>query len=279
MINLSLNNEGNISTPQIIETDISDFILSLSPETLYLRGMKETAVTNGLVMWHPLNRDNLYDHTSNNNNGTNHGTTFVTGMNGGARRFIRINDLTGDYISLPTINLGISGNASATISAWFKTSSIEKQSIVAFGCGISKKTFSIFINFTGLGQVLCAYHSGIVFSSATGLFGLNTWTHVAITKSPGAINSTTNLYINGIHVSGSSITTDNPNFNFSYGEIGSWNNGIEHFFDGSIFDVRLYDRVLSLSEINIIKEISSGSTKMKLIPDSGVTVSGSFKEV
>ena len=276
---MSLNNEGVVSAPNIIETDISDFILSISPENLYVRGMKETIVTNGLVTWHPLNLDNLYDHTSNNNNGTNHGTTFVAGMNGGARHFIRTGDYSGDYISLPTQNFGISGNASVTISAWFKTSSDVAQSVVAFGYGTSKSTFSIFINLTGLGQIICGYQSGIIFSSSTGLFDLDAWTHVAITKTPGAINTNTNIYLNGAHISGSSITTDNPNFNFSYGEIGSWDNGSMYFFDGSIFDIRLYDRVLSLSEINIIKEISSGSTKMKLIPDSGVTVSGSFKEV
>jgi hypothetical protein len=89
---------------------------------------------------------------------------------------------------------------------------------------------------------------GRTFSSAT---PLNTWTHLAVTIG----NSTYNAYQNGVLDSGNtniSITsglplTLNGSFIFAKGDSAYGNR-----FGGSLFDVRIYNRALSASEISQI---------------------------
>jgi hypothetical protein len=89
---------------------------------------------------------------------------------------------------------------------------------------------------------------GRTFSSAT---PLNTWTHLAITIG----NSKYNAYQNGVLDSGNtniSITSGLPftlNGSFIFGK---GDNAYGDQFGGSIFDVRIYNRVLSAEEISRI---------------------------
>ena len=107
--------------------------------------------------------------------------------------------------------------------------------------------------FTGTSQPYfysSVYNGGFyrAFSSAT---PLNTWTHLAVTIG----NSKYNAYQNGVLDSGNtniSITSGLPftlNGSFIFGK---GDNAYGDQFGGSIFDVRIYNRVLSAEEIAII---------------------------
>ena len=107
--------------------------------------------------------------------------------------------------------------------------------------------------FTGTSQPYfysSVYNGGFYrgFSSAT---PLNTWTHLAVTIG----NSRYNGYKNGVLDSGNtniSITSGLPfTLNGSF-VFGKGDNAYGDQFGGSIFDVRIYNRVLSASEVSQI---------------------------
>ena len=81
------------------------------------------------------------------------------------------------------------------------------------------------------------------------------WHHVAVTKTPGALNTTTKIYIDGVLNTNCSGTADIPNFVQKPLIIGRLNAATNRWFNGKLNDVRIYDHALSAKEV---EEISKG---------------------
>lgn len=158
-------------------------------------------------------------------------------------------DGTNDYSTSTVNGLNISGDASVSLSAWFKTDSISSaQSIAVFGDTVALHNFSLMINNNGNGSVSAEFNGGIGYRSSSGLINPNQWYHLEAVKIPGAINATTKLYLNGKEIIANSVSSSIPAINISLNYFGQWSNG-GYYFTGSIDDVRIYNYARTPAQI------------------------------
>jgi hypothetical protein len=250
--------------------------LAVTSNTIYIQEMKETGPTDGLVGWWPLDSD-TNDYSGNRNDGTNYGSVRVEGINGGARYFDGVNDLVtmGDVLDQPENDF--------TISAWVKSTSTATGNnngiLYKRGTGYSYSEGFRFNMPNGTFNIHIANGTEwAYYTTPVGGYNDGNWHHVAavVTRSTGLkiiVDGT--VYSNTATITGS-IESSSP---ITIGALYLGGGGTYHPFLGSICDVRIYNRALSEAEISMIREISSGSTKMKLTQGSGVMTSGQFKEV
>jgi len=182
------------------------------------------------------------DSTSNNNDGTNHGSTYnESGQIDGARDF----DGTDDYVDCGN-DESLDITDAITIEAWVNPKSYpgNMNFIIGKGAqwGYTSKTI----------MDICRYYGqGIRFQLGNGTdtnciyvnqFPLSEWTHFAATSD----GSTMRFYVNGIEKSSDSFDgVDITGGRIILGEypqeVGYSNNN----FNGTIDEVRIYNRALS----------------------------------
>lgn len=185
----------------------------------------------------------LTDTSGYDNHGTlTNGPAWVAGRRGGALSF----DGTDDHV-LSANNIGLSGNLTATMSAWiYVTGTKSLQSIVAFGGNGAGTVMSLFLNINGAdtGRLSSEFNGGNSVATADGAIQKNQWYHVAVTKVASTIPK---IYITGVEqtVSGSFSI---PNITDSQVYIGKYTDS-EHRFQGLIDDVRIHNRALSAAEV------------------------------
>lgn len=156
-----------------------------------------------------------------------------------------------DYIENSSPNIGISGNLSATLSCWFndaRSTTSTTQALFAYGNGpTAGDTIAIILQDLGFSA---AYNGGNNTYSNTGIYSLNTWNNVAITKTPGAANTTTRLYLNGVEQTIASSSSITPNVTSRVIRIGRWTNeGQSLLFQGNVSSCQIYDRALTSAQI------------------------------
>jgi hypothetical protein len=98
---------------------------------------------------------------------------------------------------------------------------------LAFGLFVSATaTFQVYMEF-------CAGGSNLVLTSAANVLRLNSWSHIAVTRSGTAVN----VWVNGVSVSSG---TGGQNLSDGYGMIGATNDSTStNYFRGYISNVRL----------------------------------------
>lgn len=202
------------------------------------------------------------DATVNNNDGVLIGnTTYTPGVFGSAFSF----DGSGDYVQVPDNNLW-TFTGDFTIGLWANFASNPGGSVGQAG--------SIFIShdegggtqnkwWFGLGGGKLNFHinapgSGLAFLALTDFSPiLNQWYHLSVTKSGNAYTT----YIDGTAGTVQSNSLPIPNAN-AFLTIGR---GEGFFHHGGIDDITIYDRALSLSEINTLATIPEPSTALLLL--------------
>ena len=163
-------------------------------------------------------------------------------------------------IDLP--NLGLSGADTRSISAWIKVNSLSAaQTIFQFGASAAKQRFGFAIDTSG--KLYVEYYGRDAITSSAHIT-VNTWFHVAVTYNGGAIETGTNtqIYVDGSAVTmtttGSSTGTANTT-NSAYG-IGYRRPSTTQYFNGTIDQVRIFDKALSSSEITTLNGETHAST-------------------
>jgi hypothetical protein len=153
------------------------------------------------------------------------------------------------FVSNTLPNLGISGNAAITLSCWFYTSASSFATLLSYGGGAAAgDTFSLIVDANGVISV--HFNGGNGTLSSSNVFLPNTWNNFTATKTPGAANTTTKLYLNGIELTISSSTTITPNFIPNVLNVGRWVDATYGFFyPGRISQVSIYNRALSAAEV------------------------------
>ncbi len=172
---------------------------------------------------------NIKDSSGNGNDGSGTGTniTWTTGKYGGALSFNGTDDWV-DCGSGASLNI----SSDITLEAWiYKKTSTGAQQIVG-------KNYFYRILFSG--NTLRFYTSASNYISYPTAISLNTWHHVAATATYDGVNTTMNLYVDGIagnpgswegHIMSSPSTTV---------KIGiAW--APYYYFNGLIDDVRIYN--------------------------------------
>ena len=196
-----------------------------------------------------------YDYTENNSDGTYQAdASFVTdGILGGAVAF----DGTGDFIDItnPTI-FAVPDGSAYTITGWFKgtTGAIDDLRILGFGNSGDSSPFVIleYNDNNNDGQLGFSHraddNSRATLGTAIGLIDDEMWNHFAAIRH--ASNSF-ELVVNGISrdTDATSVGTTTINsFRIGDTNIG----GGSRFFNGSVDEVMVFDRNLSVAEVNTI---------------------------
>lgn len=200
------------------------------------------------------------DSSVNSNNGVLvNGPTWVSGKIGGALLFDGVND----YVDLGNPQ-ALVPSSEITISAWVNLSNnVDTRMIISKDDDINPSTYLR----TQGSAARCQ-----VGGTRVGDFGnipANTWVHLACTYNGSSVV----LYINGIQV-GSVPKTGSIANNPSNWNIGSRLNGSVFLMAGSIDDVRIYNRALSVSEIqNIFLSSTSTTTVTPTVDTIRPTVS------
>jgi hypothetical protein len=212
---------------------------------------QDADLIEGLIAWWKLNGD------ANSSVGSAHGTVYgavpAEGQGGQPNTAYTFNGST-NYIDAQIQNSG--GDLVHSISIWVRPHSlntgVSRVDPLTIGNAANTSTTSLDIapNLTGW----YFYNNDTNYMAA---LPINTWTHIALTYQGGG-GTTTNkrMYINGVQVALSSNGVEYgqalrlpANSNIGIGYDRGRNNA---FFDGEIDDIRIYNRVISSTEVSTL---------------------------
>ena len=223
------------------------FVLTLSSV------FAQSSLTNDLVAHYSFN-GNADDQSGNNFHGYAIGATLTTDRFGNSNYAYQF-DGVDDYIICNSI-LDISTQSSITISAWFYPQQINNNNILS-GIGFGKKTTGALVMRVRMqsDNRFQSHHASALEKSAIGmkadsLFSYNNWYHLVAIYSDNDVQ----LYVNNVLQSsptgpGNTLSTIPSNSIFRIGQAFHDNN-METFYFGKIDDIRIYNRTLSLVEID-----------------------------
>ena len=240
-------------------------LLFIGIASLYAQTVPSYVPTNGLVGWWPFN-GNANDDSGNSINGV------VTGALLGTDRFNNPNKAynfsqNGNKIILPEIStlLG-SPNTSATYSMWFKGTPFNSNS-VATGQILSaydNSNHNFFIRFEVTSNI-APFNSGLRTKvyyrcpaennepTDSNTYDPNIWHHIIVVVDGATGNYI--YYFDGVLNSSMSFVINpsnnyfNSNREWQIGGIFPAPNSVPHQFIGSIDDIAIWTRALSISEI------------------------------
>ena len=206
-------------------------------------------VMDGLVGYWTLNEkgNTAYDLSGNNNDGTIHGATLTNGVSGGALSF----DGNGDYVDCGS-DSSLNITDEITIEAWVKLNGWPPANDYA---NIVGKTGGSGGNndFSYMIYVVESSHSirphvresdgNIIWFDSTSI-NLNTWYHIVQV----ADGNNLRLYINGVEDSNSLKPYDGTIKSID-GNVYIAHDTREEYFNGTIDEIRIYNRALTLAEI------------------------------
>lgn len=232
----------------------------------------QSTINNGLVAWYPFN-SNANDASGNGNNGTVNGSALTTDRFGNANSAYSFNG-TNNFIEIPnSSSLDLSTNI-YSISFWMKSTypTTKQCQFITKYSGIGTTTNGLMFvlnNSTNGNSLQYMYQStaggwGSAQTPVANLPQSGSWVHVLITTN----NGYDKLYVNGLLVS--SNTTKHS---YKYGAntnslrlgVGPTQN-TGNYFNGSLDDIRIYNRELSQSESNTLyNETQTGDITTGLV--------------
>ncbi len=210
----------------------------------------------GLVGYWPMDEGSgtvASDHSGNGNTGTLvSGPTWVTGKLGQALSF------NGTNQKVQTLTEASPANTNRTICAWVNTSSTAREGVVT--SRPSSTGWALTINRITPGNL--TYINDSSFIEVAGGITTNKWFHICASY----VSSTraVTLYTNGVSLGGGIIGAIDTAT--SYTLIGYDGFG---YFAGVIDDARVYNRVLSATEIAYL--YNSGSARLNTSQNNSIT--------
>ncbi len=174
------------------------------------------------------------DSSGNGNDGTINGANWTTGLSGSALEFDGIND----YVSVSEND--ILDPSEITIDAWIRINSTPtiNGNVVAKGANNGYRFLITTTRAIWLGD-----RGGTNSIKTTRLVPINEWTHITVVGSSSGLR----IYINGELNASNSVPYGALNTNNAL-EIGA-EPQFSGYFNGTIDEVRIYDRVLTPQEI------------------------------
>jgi len=213
------------------------------------RNGNSDSLSYGLTAHYPF-EGNATDQSGHANHGVVYGATLTSDQNGTAAHAYQF-DGTNDYISAPD---GALKSNRFTISAWMKLS--DYTSGVVAG-----KYNNGFIWYDRIGQSMRFEFRNASNTAWYGVAGnkwkpeLNKWYH--ITGTYGGSGTTLRLYANGVLIRESGIKTQDPLITDEIFTVGRWGTVSDRYFNGSVNEVRTYQRALTIAEIGQLYAMGS----------------------
>lgn len=237
------------------------FYLSFTASAQESINIPTNVPANGLLAYYPFT-GNANDNSGNGNNGITSDVTLTTdrfGVNNNAYSF---NGISSNIESNIT-NYPLKGE-SRTITGWFKanapiTSKELDFCLLNYG-NIADPNYWFKISFYSKGYLDLQFDSN-TFQSQENYFN-NEWTFFAMTFDDAS--NTYSLYINGIYKMGGTADLYTNGFNTLF-RIGR--NKLNNYFEGTIDDIGIWNRVLTPGEITALYN-SANNDLYTLIPDS-----------
>ena len=198
---------------------------------------------------YPFN-GNANDVSGNNNNGTLvGGVTLSTDRFGNANSAYTFDGATGNI----TTATQITNPQIFSISIWFKTTTTRGGKLIGFGNAQSGSSsrYDRHIYMANDGKLYFGTFNGSTFTTkTTSSYNDNVWHNaIAILSGNGM-----KLYVDGVLIDSNGNTTGENYagyFRIGYDSVGGWlNSPTSPFFAGSLDDIQLFNREISVAEIN-----------------------------
>ncbi len=214
---------------------------------------------NGLVAEY-LFSNNVLDTSGNSYDGIANALTYGNDRHSNPNSAGVFNGST-SFVDIDASLAGLSTNIRGTFSTWVKPTDPTptfNEEILAFGDTDANEFLNFFVSSTGVLRSVLVASGAVVWDLETdsAVFSTN-WVHVAIVQD--AIEAI--LYVSGSPVAQSFSTEIDKTKWFNWapgidkariGDLNYNNNGEILHFDGSLDDIRLYNRALSQSEITVL---------------------------
>ena len=208
-----------------------------------IRGLqlnKSHPLTPGLVLCGSADGGrNLFDLSGNKNHGTFYGDTHcVGGKFGWAWNF----DGYGDYVDIG----GVGATGTKTFSFWFKSADISQLKFMLYLVNSGQEDIDYIAISTYSSKILASGDNESVDSRQSSTLQSNTWYHVVVTKTAGAVTA---IYINGNDdTQAASVFLSGTTAKSIIG--GTWYQGyLSHVFTGTIDHVMIFNRALAAAEV------------------------------
>lgn len=206
----------------------------------YIRGSeaKQVPLYGTVAQWELKNSlvDRIASRTLTNTNMTfSEDTNFPFG-----KRYVAIGNGSNSNLAFSTSGLP-SGSSAFSLCAWYKAITTDNQCIIHLGTRSNLQEVWIAIDSGNGGKVVGCTYTDSEFSTCTRIGG---WHHVAITYAGGTSGAFL-FYVDGLLESSGTRTM---NLGSTYGYIG-YLGSVGYYWNGSISDVRIFNRALSASEI------------------------------
>ncbi|SIO61560.1 Mo-co oxidoreductase dimerisation domain-containing protein [Singulisphaera sp. GP187] len=204
----------------------------------------------------------LTDLSGQNNNGTISNATWTTsGHTGSALAFNGTNSWV-TVANSSSLNL----SSAMTLEAWVKPTSITNPSPLLFREGAGNSAYSLYGAYKSVPSIYINHNiTGELSAPAYQSLATNTWSHVAATYD----GSTLLLYVNGVRVSQATGVTTLSSSGGAL-RIGG-DSTFGEFFNGLIDDVRIYNRSLSMAEIQADMGTPVGGAMDSTPPTAAIT--------
>lgn len=203
------------------------------------------------------------DSSGNGNDGTAQGDAVPgVGKFGNGGSF----DGDGDYITVANVFGGSAATVPFTASAWIYPTVVSGWNTV-MGEGCTGFDLAVANSRLYFGRN-CG--GGVFYNTGASSISVDQWYHVV------AVYDGTNIdaYIDGIKYSGGAVNYTHTQLN-----IGSYHDNGAEFFDGTIDEVRIYNRALSSREVNTLYEWAPGPVgHWKMDEASWSGISGEVKD-
>ena len=213
-------------------------------------------LNSGLIAFYLFN-GNVIDESGNGNNGVIHGCTIVSDRNENPNSAFYFDG--DDYIEIPDSNT-LDITKSISISAWVNLTNVYNGAILSKGTDDSNESFFL----TAIEPIRWHINSssGWIWFDGKEKLQFENWYHVAATFDGNRVQ----IFLNGTNngyaeASGTIITND---FSLTIGKRG----GDTHWWQGSIDDICIYNRVLSDSEVKSLYNGDKPEIKIHQIPQS-----------
>lgn len=203
-------------------------------------------ITSGLLAHYKLDGDAI-DSATYENNGQAVGVEFVTNRLGIAGRACQFDST--DYIEIPDDpSLNISGPVS--IAVWIKADQVGTTQMI-FGKSNFTSTTDYILRLTPGGGIQWEYNLSY---SANAIIPANEWIHVIVTAGGSTLTRRT-IYVNGVEKAHTTSGTDGPSTVSNPAMMGAaryWSTPWSEHFAGSMDDLRIYNKELTLGEVQAI---------------------------